>query len=283
MRRWPTMKSAHTAWIADAQVQCQILLWLPKTWLGRLPPLPLPSVAAAAPPAPAPTAPAPTAGGRSKLRFLWYPKPTRAREHAAKKPPGCQAISISSNIISISYQYHSISCAHLCVLVFVYHVIYHVISCGIMNHDITWYIVISHFVFWGLGPWSGGMISCDIMWYHVGWTAWSSRFDFGVISLYIIIISCVGIMSIYHQKRDMIWHDMAPSQKKDDILIYHVSTRDMIYMILYMIYHDTWWYNVDIWWYIMISCIEIDLFLYWKKPQSPRTPLSRRGVEYQIR
>ena len=57
----------------------------------------------------------------------------------------------------------------------------------------------------GLGAWAvvGGMISYDIMRYHVGWTAWSARFELGVISSYIIIISCVGIMSLYHQEREM--------------------------------------------------------------------------------
>ena len=39
-------------------------------------------------------------------------------------------------------------------------------------------------------------------------------------------------MSMYHQKRDMISHDITWREKKDDISIYHVSTRDMIY-------HDT--------------------------------------------
>ena len=64
--------------------------------------------------------------------------------------------------------------------------------------------MISQFVVWGLGLWSGGMISCDIIRYHVGWTTWSMIFEFGDISSYIINISCVGIMSMYHQERDMI-------------------------------------------------------------------------------
>ena len=58
--------------------------------------------------------------------------------------------------------------------------------------------MISQFVVWGLGLWSGGMTSYDIMRYHVGWAAWSSRFEFGDISLYIIIyhvsISCPYII-----------------------------------------------------------------------------------------
>ena len=116
--------------------------------------------------------------------------------------------------ISFPYHsYHSISCAHLWVLVFVYHIGYHVISCDIMNHDITVCV---------LGAWAvvGGMISCDIMWYHVGWTAWSARFEFGVISCYIIIISCVGIMSLYHQGREMrlTWYDMEPPKRWDRVI-----------------------------------------------------------------
>ena len=56
--------------------------------------------------------------------------------------------------------------------------------------------------------------------------------ELGDISYNIISISCVGIMSIYHQKRDMISNDITWREKKDDISIYHVSTRNMIY-------HDT--------------------------------------------
>ena len=61
----------------------------------------------------------------------------------------------------------------------------------------------------GLGAWAVvggddiGMISCDIIRYRVGWTTWSMIFEFGDISSY-INISCVGIMSMYHQERDMI-------------------------------------------------------------------------------
>ena len=62
--------------------------------------------------------------------------------------------------------------------------VYHVISYGIMNHDIAWYHMISLDITVGvLGAWPvvGGhdiiwyhMISCDI---NVGWTAWiRSRF-----------------------------------------------------------------------------------------------------------
>ena len=156
----------------------------------------------------------------------------------SKLPWGYQVISISSNIII----YHSISWAHRCVLVFVYHDVYQDVSCGIMINDTTWYIVISQFVLWGLGLWSGDMISCDIMWYHVGWRAWSSKSDFGVISSYIIIISCVGIMSLYHQKRDMRSHDITWRRKKDDTS--DISCVDEGHDIW-----DTWsWYT----WYTMI-------------------------------
>ena len=62
---------------------------------------------------------------RSKLRC----QSRLRRSQAAKSSP--YLISISSNIII----YHSISWAHRCVLVFVYHDVYHDISCGIMNHD----------------------------------------------------------------------------------------------------------------------------------------------------
>jgi len=55
-------------------------------------------------------------GGRSKLPCWGY-----------------QVISISLNIII----YHPISWAHLRVLVFVYHDVYHDVSCGIMIHDTT--------------------------------------------------------------------------------------------------------------------------------------------------
>ena len=151
------MKNAPIAWIASTQRQRSLraeffLFRLPMTWLRVLRLASLPS-----------------ASGRPRI---------------SKLPWGNQVIfSISSNIII----YHSISWAHLCVLVFVYHDVYHYISCGIIIHDTTWYIVISQFVLWGLGLWSGDMISCDIMWYHVGWRAWSSKSDFGVISSYIII------------------------------------------------------------------------------------------------
>ena len=79
------------------------------------------------------------------------------------------------------------------------------------------------------------------LWYHDG-IMFSKR---RVISSY--IMSCICIMNIS---------------------IYHVSTRDMIHMIQDDDTHDTQWYNQDIWWYIMISCIENSLFLYWKLPQS---------------
>ena len=44
----------------------------------------------------------------------------------------------------------------------------------------------------------------------------------------------VGIMSIYHQKRDMIFgHDTCITRsKKDDISIYHLSTRNMMYHLI---------------------------------------------------
>ena len=61
--------------------------------------------------------------------------------------------------------------------------------------------------------------------------------------------------------------------------IYHVSTRDMIRVIHDDDTHDTQWYNQDIWWYIMISCIENSLFLYWKFPQSR---VKRRSPTVQV-
>ena len=72
------------------------------------------------------------------------------------------------------------------------------------------------------------MISHD-----VGSGTWRSRLELGVRSFYIIIISCVSIRSLYHQEREMIWHmiahDIKSRRKKDDIPLYHVSPRDMIY------------------------------------------------------
>ena len=51
--------------------------------------------------------------------------------------------------------------------------------------------------------------------------------------IYIIILSSVGFRSLYHQEREMRWHmiahDIKSRRKKDDIPIYHVSPRDMIY------------------------------------------------------
>ena len=47
-------------------------------------------------------------------------------------------------------------------------------------------------------------------------------------------------MSIYHQEREMILNDITCRRKKDDISIYHVSSRDMIYRVAStMIHNDT--------------------------------------------
>ena len=138
--------------------------------------------------------------------------------------------------------------------------------------------MISQFVLWGLGLWSGDMISCDIMWYHVGSGTWRSRLELDVISYYIINISCVGIRSLYHQEREMRWHmiahDTTSRRKKDDIPIYHVSPRDMIYCD---IDNDTQWYTMIATWYVMIY----NDILYWKEPflvlKKTPIPVSKDG------
>ena len=188
-------KTARNAWIADIQKP-----W----WRLWTPCLPCPSAAAAA---------------RSKLI-------SRACHSRLRRS---QAPSLGS---SLSY---------LCVLVFVYHDVYHdayhEISWDIMWYHVSWYhMIYRDITVCGLGAWAvvGGD---DIIWYHaiscrVGGVEFEVR-----IWRYIIIyhhISCVDIMSIYHQKRDMIstWYDTQQNKR----------------------------------WYIDISCVDEkhDISWYWR-------------------
>jgi hypothetical protein len=132
---------------------------------------------------------------------------------------------ISWNIISIWFD---ILCSSLC---FRSHVLWRV-SRYIMWYHCSWYQMIYRDIavcVLGLGPWSGGVISCVIMRYHVGWTAWSARLKFGVISYYIILyhvsISCPYIIKNVRWYW-MILNDTKSRRKKDDMSIYHVSSRD---------------------------------------------------------
>ena len=224
------MKIATFAWIAKTPKRW---MWLPplakcNPWLRTL------------------SRPRPSAGATRRITEEGrLPYGAAKSSQAAKSSP--YHLHISSNIII----YHSISWAHVCVLVYVYHDV----SCDIMFYDITWYIVISQFVVWGLGLWSGGMISCDIIRYHVGWTTWSMIFEFGDISSYIINISCVGIMSMYHQERDMIstwYHKERKKRWYSDISCVDEGHDISWYWRWYtMIYHDSDMIYDDIWWYLV--------------------------------
>ena len=153
------MKNAIIAWIAEAHIQSLFLLWLTGTWLSLLRRCsPLPSASA------------------MRRRSKMISHACRRACDEARLPWGkAHADSIAS-----IYHLHIIDilCSYLCFRI---RVSCHISWC-IMIHDMTWYIVISKFVLWGLGLWSGDMISCDIMWYHVGSGTWRSRLELGVIS-----------------------------------------------------------------------------------------------------
>jgi hypothetical protein len=163
----------------------------------------------------------------------------------------------------------------------------------LISQDTTWYNMIHHDIPWYTHIPLNTMILIDIRWYIciIVKVKIVRHLISQVVPLrYQVHISCVSQDDIgVDMIRDMIvvsdvssfyflwYHDGIMFSKRRvissyimscicimNISIYHVSTRDMIYEIQDDDTHDTQWYNQEIWWYIMISCIENSLFLYWK-------------------